>query len=161
MNFIHKTAVIYPGVTLEDNVYIGAHCIIGAPAENKKTWGEFGKGVLIKSGTIINGLVTIDEGAERKTVIGEGCFIMKGCHIGHDAIIGNGVTMSPHVLIGGHSEVAFHTNMGMGSIVHQRCYVPSGCMIGMNSTVTKKSELKDDGVYVGSPVRFLRWNKRS
>lgn len=159
MSFIHETAVIYPGVTLEDNVYIGAYCIIGAPAENKKTWGEDGKGVLIKSGTIINGMVTIDSGSEVKTVVGENCFIMKGCHIGHDAIIGNRVTMSPHTIIGGHSEIAFGTNMGMGSIVHQRCYIPSGCMIGMNSTVTKSSKLWDDGVFVGSPVRFLRPNK--
>lgn len=156
---IHETAIIYPGVEIEDNVTIGAYCVIGAPAENKKTWGQEGKGVLIKSGTIINGMVTIDAGAESTTVIGEGCFIMKGCHIGHDAVLGNGVTLSPHCVIGGHSEIGFHTNMGMGSIVHQRCHVPSGCMIGMNSTVTKSSVLWDNAVFVGSPVRYLRPNK--
>ncbi len=33
--FIHETAIIYPGVIIEPNVYIGAYCIIGAPAEWK------------------------------------------------------------------------------------------------------------------------------
>lgn len=160
MNFIHKTAVIYPGVTIEDNVYIGAYCIIGAPAENKKTWFEEDKGVIIKGGTIINGMVTIDAGSDRSTVIERDCFIMKGCHIGHDAIIGQGSTLSPHTIIGGHTELEEGVNMGMGSIVHQRCRIPSGCMIGMNSTITKSTEMWSGGVWVGSPARFLRPNDK-
>lgn len=160
MNTIHSTAVIYPNVTIEDNVYIGAYCIIGAPGEHKSKWMKSDKGVIIKSGSIINGHVTIDSGIEQTTVIGEGSFIMKGCHIGHDAQIGSDCVLSPHVIIGGHVIVEDSVNMGMGSIVHQRCIIPSGCMIGMNSTVTKSSELWSNGVYVGSPVKFLRPNNK-
>lgn len=161
MNNIHETAIIYPGVVLGENVYIGAYCIIGAPAENKKTWNDGSKAkVYIGDNAIIHGHVTIDSGTEKTTFIAEGSFIMKGCHIGHDAFIGHDVTLSPHVLIGGFGHVSFKTNMGMGSILHQRCRIPSGCMIGMNSTITKKTELKQDGCYVGSPAKFLRWNKR-
>lgn len=160
-NTIHATAVIYPNVIIEDNVYIGAYCIIGAPAESLKHWdgpGEFS--VIIKSGTKITGHVTIDAGTHRDTIIGNNTFIMKGCHIGHDAVIHDNAILSPHVIIGGHSQVGEYTNMGMGSIVHQRVYVPSDCMVGMNSTITKSQDLIENGVYVGSPAKFLRWNNR-
>lgn len=160
MNYIHETAVIYPNVILGDNVYIGANCIIGAPAEDKSHWGKEGKGVIIGDGVIINGNVTIDAGTVRPTSIENSAFIMKGVHIGHDAIIRQGSTLSPHVLIGGHSVVGANTNMGMGSIVHQRCEVPHGCMIGMGSIITKSSKLEPNNCYVGAPVKYLRSNIR-
>lgn len=161
MNNIHETAIIYPGVVIGENVYIGAYCIIGAPAENKKTWNDGSKAkVYIGDNAIIHGHVTIDSGTEQTTYIGSDTFIMKGCHIGHDAFIGIGVTMSPHTLIGGFARIGLRTNMGMGSVVHQRVQVPEGCMIGMNTTITKKSILEPHGVYIGSPAKFIRWNKR-
>lgn len=160
MNNIHPTAIIYPNVTIGDNVYIGAYCIIGAPAESKKYWGKKGEGVIIMDGAIINGHVTIDSGTELATYIGENCFIMKGVHIGHDAIINRGATLSPHVVIGGHSEIGINTNMGISSVVHQRVNIPNDCMIGMNTTVTRKTELKPNGVYIGSPAKWIRNNDR-
>ena len=159
-SYIHPTSIVYDNVTIEDNVYIGAFCIIGAPAESKNFEDKEGRGVIIMSGTKIHGHVTIDAGTVRPTIVSKDCYIMKGCHIGHDAFIGQQVTMSPHVLIGGHAEIGLNTNMGMGSIVHQRVEVPSGCMVGMNATITKKTDMKSGGVYVGSPAKFLRWNKK-
>ena len=161
MNKIHPTALIYPNVILGDNITIGAYCIIGAPAEDKKNWNVESKhSVVILDNVIITGHVTIDAGTVQPTYISDGCFIMKGCHIGHDAFIGYDVTMSPHTLIGGHAHIRHQTNMGMGSVVHQRVDVPEGCMIGMNTTITKKSILEPHGVYIGSPAKFIRWNKR-
>lgn len=157
---IHPTAVIYPNVKLGLHVYIGANCIIGAPAEDKNNWGKEGQGVIIGDNVIINGNVTIDAGTVQPTQIENSSFIMKGVHIGHDAIIRQGATLSPHVLIGGHSIVGANTNMGMGAIVHQRCEVPHGCMIGMGTIVTKSSKLEPNNCYIGSPARYLRSNIR-
>lgn len=157
---IHPTAIIYPNVHVGDNVEIGAYCIIGAPAESKRFWNKEGKGVIIKDNTIITGHCTIDAGTEKPTIIGSDCFIMKGVHIGHDATIEEGVTLSPHVVIGGHSVVGKATNMGIASVVHQRVNIPNDCMIGMNSTITKKTRMVENGVYVGSPAIFIRSNDR-
>lgn len=160
MSYIHPTAIIYPNVKLGKDVYIGAYCIIGAPAESKAHWNEIGKGVLIGDGAIINGHCTIDSGTEIPTRIGVKTFIMKGVHIGHDAYIQDGATLSPHVVIGGHSIVGENTNMGIASVVHQRVTIPSGCMIGMNSTVTKKTVMEVNNCYIGNPARWLRQNIR-
>lgn len=160
-SFVHPTAVIYPNVEIGENVHIGAFCIIGAKAESKKYWNAPDEhGVIIMDNTTITGHVTIDAGTVRPTIIGKDCFIMKGVHIGHDAFICQNATLSPHVVIGGHSEIGQGANMGISSVVHQRVSVPSHCMIGMNATITKKSKLEPGGVYVGSPAKFIRWNER-
>ena len=87
MRNIHSTAVIGKNVTIEDDVYIGPYCVIGMPAEWKGREHE-DKGVLIKKGTRITGLVTIDSGVEKITTIGENCYLMKHSHVGHDAQLG-------------------------------------------------------------------------
>ena len=161
MIYIHPTAVIYDNVTiLGDNVYIGAFCIIGAPAESKKVWGDPGHGVTIGENVILHGHCTIDSGATRSTYIGDNTFIMKAVHIGHDAEIQEGVTISPHAVIGGYVTIDERTNLGMGAIIHQRLYVPKDCMIGMGAVITKKTELKANGVYVGAPAKWIRENNR-
>lgn len=161
MNKIHPTAIIYPNVTIEDNVEIGPYCIIGAPPESIKYYSKPNdNGVLIKTGTIITGHVTIDSGTTKDTTIGKDNFIMKGVHIGHDCILGDNITIAPHVLIGGFVTIGDYTNFGMGAVVHQRLYIPSKCMIGMNSTITKTTEMFLNGVYAGSPAKFRRLNNR-
>jgi UDP-N-acetylglucosamine acyltransferase len=52
------------------------------------------KGVLIKKGTRLTGMITIDSGAQRQTVIGENCYIMKHAYIAHDCVLGSNVIMS-------------------------------------------------------------------
>lgn len=158
---IHPTAVIFPGVIIEDGVHVGPYCIIGAKAEYRKFWNsESLFSVIIKKGTIITGHVTIDAGTEKHTEIGNDCFIMKGVHIGHDSTIRDEVTLSPHVVIAGHCEIGARTNMGIGSIVHQHLKIPEDCMIGMNTTITKRTHLIPNWVYIGSPAEKLRKNKK-
>lgn len=154
MKFIHETALIGPNVTIEDNVYIGPYCIIGFPPEWKlKENNDFG--VLIKKGTKLTGLVTIDSGAERCTIIGENCYLMKHCHVGHDVILGNNITMSPGSKIGGHCNIDNGVNFGMNSTIHQKVTIPEYCMIGANAFVSKKSNLRSGYKYIGVPVREL------
>lgn len=152
---IHPTAVIYPNVKIGDNVYIGANCIIGAPGEHKRFWGEEGYGVVIEDNVVIHGNVTIDSGCEGITYISKDVWLMKGVHIGHDAKIWRGATLSPHVLIGGYSEVGSMVKMGMGSVLHPRTKIANNCVIGMNSTITKKSETWEGGIFVGSPISCI------
>jgi len=158
---VHPTAVIYPNVIIEDNVSIGAYCIIGAPAESLKYWRKESEySVVIKSGTIITGLCTIDAGTEQDTIISNNCFIMKQTHIGHDSFIDHNVIIAPHVSVGGHCIISANCNLGMNSVIHQRVTVPSKSMIGMGAVVTKSSQTWANGVYVGNPAYFLRWNNR-
>lgn len=148
---IHPTAIIYPNVTIGENVEIGAYCIIGAPAENIRTWGEEGSGVIIKDNTIITGHVTIDAGVEEPTIIGSNCFIMKGVHIGHDCVIKDKNIIAPHAIIGGYVVMGENCNIGMGAIIRNRKTIPNNVQIGMGSIVTRACELWSGAVFAGNP----------
>jgi acyl-[acyl carrier protein]--UDP-N-acetylglucosamine O-acyltransferase len=155
--YIHPTAVIYPNVIIEANVYIGAYCIIGAPAEWKGREQENG-GVLIMEGARLTGLVTVDSGTDKRTIIGKNAYLMKGVHCGHDSIICEGVTLSCGAKVGGHTIVRKNTNVGLNAVLHQKLDIPEGCMIGASSFVGKKSILKPFHKYAGVPVRELGKN---
>lgn len=154
---IHPTAVIADNVVIEDDVYIGPYCVIGMPPEWKGKEDQ-NKGVIIRKGTVLTGMVTIDGGAERTTDIGPGCYIMKHAYIAHDCILGSNVTMSAGSKLAGFCTVGDKVNLGMGAAVHQKTTLPEGIMIGMNGVVTKKSVLKPYYKYVGVPVKELSPN---
>ena len=159
MKNIHSTAIIGKNVTIEDDVYIGPYCVIGMPAEWKGK-ENIDQGVLIKKGTRITGLVTIDSGVEKITTIGENCYLMKHSHVGHDAQLGDNVTLSCGAKIGGHSIIENNTNIGLNAVIHQKVTVPEGCMIGASGFVGKKSILKPFHKYAGVPVKELGTNER-
>lgn len=157
---IHKTAVIHESVIIEDDVYIGPLCVIGFPPEWKGKEDD-NKGVIIRKGTRITGLVTIDGGAISATEIGENCYLMKHSHVGHDAILGEGVTLSCGAKIGGHCKIGDKTNIGLNAVIHQKVEVPEGCMIGASAFVGKKSILKPFHKYAGVPVKELGPNVKN
>jgi UDP-N-acetylglucosamine acyltransferase len=151
---IHPTAQIADNVIIEDDVYIGPLCVIGFPPEWKGREGD-AKGVIIKKGARLTGLVTVDSGADKPTIIGENCYLMKHSHVGHDAILEEGVTLSCGAKIGGHSIIRKGTNIGLNVVIHQKLDIPEGCMIGASAFVGKKSVLKPYYKYAGVPVKEL------
>jgi UDP-N-acetylglucosamine acyltransferase len=160
MKDIHPTVVLGPNVTIEDDVYIGPFCIIGMPAEWKGK-EHIDKGVIIKSGTRITGLVTIDSGVEGPTIIQNNCYLMKHSHVGHDALIGKNVIISCGAKVGGHAVISDGCNLGLNSVIHQKVIVPEGCMIGASAFVGKKSVLEPFRKYAGVPVKDIGSNVRS
>jgi UDP-N-acetylglucosamine acyltransferase len=155
MNNIHATAIIYEGVELGDNIYIGPYCIIGAPAEHKAYWDKpIGK-VKIGDGCVLTGHVTIDAGTEDVTTLGECVWMLKHAHVGHDAWIGNNVTISCGAKIGGHTIVRSNCNIGLNAVIHQKQEIAPSCMIGMGAVVTKKLKTEPYTKYAGNPAKEL------
>jgi UDP-N-acetylglucosamine acyltransferase len=160
MKYIHPTTIIGENVIIEEDVSIGPYCLIGLPPEWKGKEEE-DKGVLIKKGTRLTGMITIDSGAQRQTVIGENCYIMKHAYIAHDCVLGSNVTMSAGSKLAGFCTVEDKVNLGMGVAVHQKTTLPEGIMVGMNAVVTKKSSLEPYQKYAGVPVKNIGSNERA
>jgi UDP-N-acetylglucosamine acyltransferase len=77
--------------------------------------------------------VTINTGTEDGggvTRVGERCFFMVGCHIGHDCQVGNAATFANNVVLGGHVSVGDNTFVGGLTAVHQHNRIGEGAMIG-------------------------------
>lgn len=171
-NNIHPTAIIGPNVVLGDNNYIGPYCIIGMPAEHKKYWPkadpcyrsgiderEIGK-VIIGDNNVITGHVTIDAGTEGITKIGSNCYLLKHSHVGHDAHIGDYVTISCGAKVGGHATVQESCNLGLNAVIHQQQNIQRGCMLGMGAVVTKSLKTEPYKIYVGNPAKLLGDNSK-
>ena len=160
--FIHPTAVIFDNVTIGEGVYIGPFCVIGAPPEHREEFGNEGVGVVICEGAVLHKAVVVDSGIRRQTYIGANVVAMSGAHVGHDAFIDKEVTLAPKSCIGGHTNVMWKANIGMGASVHQNCNIPNRCMIGMGAVVTKavSDRMNYCETWAGNPARKLGMNKK-
>lgn len=158
MTYIHPTALIGANVLIEEDCYIGPYCVIGFPAEWK---GNEDKdyGVIIRKGTRITGMVTIDSGARIPTTIGENCYLMKHSHVGHDVVIDDDVTISCGAKIGGHTYIGKGCNLGLNATIHQKQVIKAGCMIGMGAVVTKALITEPYRKYAGVPAKDIGENK--
>ncbi len=154
-NHIGAYAVIEDNVTLGDNNWIGPLVTIGQPGEyrNKNIRGTviIGNNNIIREHTAIQASVIAEA-----TRIGNDNYIMEKCHIAHDCVIDNGVTIAPLTSLGGSSRVKDNATLGQGVIVHPRLTIGEASMVGMNTTVTK--DIPGYEVWVGSPAKYHRPN---
>jgi UDP-N-acetylglucosamine acyltransferase len=181
-NKIHPTAIIGAGVQLGDNNVIGPytvitgptiigdanligpHASIGSPAEfrggpHPAGWdGEVaGAGVTIGDRNIIREFVTVNQGTHERTTMGDDCYILARSHVAHDCVVHDAVTLSGAVQIGGHTHIWSWANIGMGGVVHQRCQIGPGAMVGMSSAVRK--DVPPFTIAVGNPARVSAVNR--
>ncbi len=159
-SYIDPTALIYPGVTLGKNIYIGAYSVIGSPPEHRDYWNKNYKSVIIKDGARITNHVTVDAGTINDTVIGRNCILLAKSHVGHDAIIEDNVTISVGAIVGGHTVVKEYANIALNATIHQNTLINSGCMVGMGAVVTKKLVTEPFKTYVGNPAHLLGENSK-
>ncbi len=133
-SIISDEAEIGPGcvigahVILEHRVIIGAGTrighgsIIGAnPQDLGFDPGRTDTGVRLGVNNIIREYVTIHRATNQDgdTVIGDDNFIMTGCHLAHDNIVGSGVIMANNALTAGHVRIDDRCFIGGGSVFHQ------------------------------------------
>ncbi|GAA2989416.1 DapH/DapD/GlmU-related protein [Actinokineospora diospyrosa] len=178
MSKIHPTAVIGAGVELGENVsigpntiilgpavigddcWIGPGCVIGTPPEitgatHNGDWdsaaSEF-TGVRIGARTVVRELTTIHQGSYRPTTIGSDCWLLNRVYVAHDSLIGDRVTLSAGVSLGGHFQVGAGANLGMNVAGHQRRLVGPGAMVGMGAAITR--DVPPFAKAFGNPVRL-------
>lgn len=139
-----------------------AFCSIGTPPEHKKYWHDMENpwGVTIGSKGHFREFITINAGTSDNTLVLDRVIMLKGAHVGHDATIGDDVTLSCNALIGGHCVIGKGTNVGLGALIHQHQEISEGCMIGMGAVVTKTLMTQCYKTYVGNPARLLGDNDK-
>lgn len=155
-----------PGVVLHAHVSIAGPIEIGAntqvfpgaclgfpPQDYKFKMGDPTAGVAIGSDCIIREHVTVHAAtkADKPTRIGNGVFMMVGCHAGHDATVGDRAVMVNACLLAGHSELGERVTFSGGAMLHQfnrvgrlsmvsglvavAMDVPPFCLVGARNTV--------------------------
>lgn len=174
-NLIHPTAIIHPTADIGHNNYIGPYCLIGpgvkmgngnrleayasigTAAEHRDYFRKEAGDVQIGNNCVIREFVTINAGTSKPTIVGSNVTLLKGAHVGHDAIIRDKAHLSCNVLIGGHSIIGEGCNLGLAVAVHQMRVVGAFTMLGMNSAVTKN--IAPFVIAYGIPASIKRINR--
>lgn len=129
---------------------------IGGPPEARD---HDGGGVFprIHPAARIEAFVTVDAGVQHETRVGNS-FLMKGVHIGHDAVIGDGCELAPHACVGGYCVIGDNVRVGMGAVIRNRVTVGDGARIGCGAVVVK--DVPAGEVWVGNPARNIQTDPR-
>ena len=170
---IHPTAIVGDGVTIgagtEIGPYavlsgplnvgrgcsIGAHCIIGGEPEHRSLT-KSGR-IIIGDNTVFRESCVVHHGTgQRDTSIGSHCYIMNKAYIAHDSVVGDGVTLSSGVSLGGHVTVQAGANIGLNAAVHQFTTIGCYVMVGMGTPVAR--DIPPFSLVAGNPMRLRRVN---
>jgi UDP-N-acetylglucosamine acyltransferase len=119
-------------VVVGEGTQIGHGTILGAnPQDLSFNQRRSDTGVLIGRNNIIREHVTINRATAENgdTVVGEGNFLMTGCHLAHDCIIGDRVILANTVLMAGHVQIDDGAFLGGGSVFHQHLRVGRLAMV--------------------------------
>lgn len=103
----------------------------------------------------IEAYVTIDAGLWAPTKIGARTWLMKGCHIGHDVVIGSGCELAPHCVVGGHAVIGDDVRIGIGALIRPEVKIGNGARIGMGAVVVRDVPALE--LWYGNPARPHAW----
>lgn len=147
-------AVIEPGCVIGDDVVIGHHTAIGTPAQGRdfSTQPQDQHGIRIGNGAVFREFSSVHQGTWRTTSIGVGCYIMRGAHIPHDAVLGTDVMLSSAAHVGAHCWIGAGANLGTGAVLHQYTCVGALAMIGLQTAVVR--DVPPGALVAGVPGRI-------
>jgi UDP-N-acetylglucosamine acyltransferase len=130
--------VIEPYVTVRSGCELFSGAVLGGVPQDRKFKGEKSF-LVIGDNNIIREHVTIHRaaGAGNETRIGSNNLIMAYGHIGHNCIIGSGITMANMVGISGHVQVEDRVVFGGIVGIHQFVRIGRMAMIGGYSKVVQ------------------------
>ena len=171
---VAELSFIGPEVTLEDKVQVdqfsviqgrtvlgeGTHvyplaCVGGEPQSKKS---KHVLSTVIGKRCMIREHVTVNAGTLNTTQVGNDVWLLAGCHVGHDARVGNSVVVSNASQIAGHVIVEDYCNLGGLSGIQQFCVVGRGSMIGGGAIVD--SHVPPYSLVLGNRARFRGINIR-
>ncbi|WP_182524734.1 hypothetical protein [Nocardioides dongkuii] len=176
-NKIHPTAIIEGDVGLGDDNEIGPYCVllgpltigdrnqihphvvIGTPGEDTRDprHDASDKPITIGNGNIIREFTTIQKPCYGPvTSLADDVFLMHGVHVPHDAILHDGVVVTPLCVLGGIVTILRHATIGMGATLHQYSVVGHYSMTATGAAAMKN--IRPFSRYIpGQPISVNRY----
>ena len=134
-----KSHVVVTGKTsIGEDTVVFPFAVIGEIPQDLKFDGEetrleVGARNRIREGVTLN---TGTSGGGGLTRVGDDCLFMTGAHVGHDAIVGNGVIMANQAALAGHCIIEDKVIIGGLAGIHQFVRIGRGAIIGAVTMVT-------------------------
>ena len=125
--------VLHRGVRLGRACHVQSGVVVG---HTPMVRGESTRESFVEIGdrTVFFPNTTVERGHGEGTTtrLGPDCCIMTEVHIGHNSVLGQGVTLGSGVALGGFSVVEEHAFIGGGAVQHQHVRVGRLAMVGGN-----------------------------
>ncbi|MBO4906868.1 MAG: acyl-ACP--UDP-N-acetylglucosamine O-acyltransferase [Bacteroidaceae bacterium] len=127
---MNSVTILYGARIGSGNIFFPG-AVIGAIPQDLKFRGEDTLAVIGDNNKIREN-VTINRGtaAKGQTVVGSGNLLMEGCHVAHDAIVGNDIIIGNSTKLAGEIVIDDHAILSAGVLMHQFCRVGSYTMVG-------------------------------
>ncbi len=154
---IEAHSVIRNNVTMGKRNVVGHGSVIGGDPQDRKFSGE-PTFLEVGNDNVFREFVTLHRatGADKKTVVGDNNYLMAFCHLGHNVVLHNGITMANNVGIAGHATVEDGVNIGGMTGVHQFVRIGKYAMVGGMSRVVR--DVPPFMLTEGTPLRVYDIN---
>jgi UDP-N-acetylglucosamine acyltransferase len=131
-------AVVLGRTSLGAGVRLHAHAVVGDTPQDRRYKSEnsrceIGAGTIIREGATIHRAT----GDGNVTRVGERCYLMTNCHIGHNCTVGNDVMLVSGALLGGHVTIGDQAIISGNTGVHQFVRVGRLAMVACVAPVTQ------------------------
>jgi UDP-N-acetylglucosamine acyltransferase len=129
---VRSHAVIDGHTQIGADCEIYPFCSLGAPPQHTAHQGEPTR-LVLGARNLIREHVTMHAGTafgRGVTTIGSDCLFYVGCHVAHDCIVGDHVTLINSATLGGHVVVEDYVIMGGLSAAHQNTRVGRHAFVG-------------------------------
>lgn len=132
-------------VVIQQDTVVGARtvvhpfCVLGGDPQHGGYKGEH-VALEIGADNVIREHCTFNRGTpgDRKlTTVGSSGLFMTGAHVGHDAVVGDNVTLANNATLGGHARIGSRVFLGGLCAVHQFGRVGQGAIVGGLAAVTR------------------------
>jgi UDP-N-acetylglucosamine acyltransferase len=136
---IEAHAQLVGHVVVGEGTRIGRGAVIGGEPQDLGFDPATQSSVILGKKNVIREHVTIHRGSKLggATRIGDGNYLMVGCHLAHDVVLGDRNIVANAALLGGHVQVGSHTFIGGGAVFHQFLRIGDFCVIQGNGSFTK------------------------
>ncbi len=158
---MNSVTMLYGARVGSGNIFFPG-AVISAIPQDLKFCGE-DTVAIIGDNNKIRENVTINRGtaAKGKTVVGSGNLLMEGCHVAHDAIVGNDIIIGNSTKLAGEIVIDDHAILSAGVLMHQFCRVGGYTMVGGGTRFSQNIVpysicARDPAAYCGLNIVGLR-----
>lgn len=131
-------ATIKGGTVMGERNFVGQGAVIGGDPQDRKYHGE-PTFLRIGNDNVFREYVTIHRatGEGKTTYVGDRCFLMAFCHLGHNVTVHDDVTMANGVGVSGHATIEELVTIGGMTGLHQFVRIGKVAMVGGMSRIVR------------------------
>jgi acetyltransferase-like isoleucine patch superfamily enzyme len=145
---IAETAVVYPGVELGDDVFVGDYAVVGkqpvlgprsTAARTELLPSVLADGVAILAGAIVFAGTRLGQGA----IVGDQACVRERCDLGEEVIVGRGAFVENDVVLGARTKIQANAYVTAYSVVEEDVFI-APCVVTTNDNYMGRTEQRHE-----------------